>query len=308
MNNISSCCCCPPENWTYESAQIEKTAITGEQSTDIVIQTADGDKLTLSSEVKFESAAITYEELGRTSTSYSKSQGWMMSASASGKFELTLEGTLDEQEKKEIKEVLINLFKMLKDFIAGKANAEETHKFAGLTTISAVKAEFDINAGAATAAQSCANTFAQMPLEEKAAGPETQTSNLPAAPERVDELTNRMIKLVKDSGIEPSRILKRLNRQLSRRSNKFRHARPPYRHKSRLRKAILEDLAAKLRKLPFENQEKMNADDQSGAEKAAGLNEPAIVKAAASASETLMSIAGQDLHFEVEYSAVDDDN
>jgi hypothetical protein len=75
-----------------------------------------------------------------------------------------------------------------------------------------------------------------------------------------------------------------------------------------LRKAILEDLAAKLRKLPFENQEKMNADDQSGAEKAAGLNEPAIVKAAASASETLMSIAGQDLHFEVEYSAVDDDN
>ena len=52
----------------------------------------------------------------------------------------------------------------------------------------------------------------------------------------------------------------------------------------------------------------MNADDQSGAEKAAGLNEPAIVKAAASASETLMSIAGQDLHFEVEYSAVDDDN
>jgi len=66
MNNISSCCYHPseglkilPDNWTYESAQIEKTAIAGEQSTDIVIQTADGDKLTLSSEVKFDSSAIT---------------------------------------------------------------------------------------------------------------------------------------------------------------------------------------------------------------------------------------------------------
>jgi hypothetical protein len=313
MNNISSCCYRPPDrlkilpdNWTYESAQIEKTAIAGEQSADIVIQTADGDKLTLSSEVKFESSAITYEELGRTSTNYSKSQGRMMSASASGKFELTVEGTLDEQEKKEIKEVLMNLFKMVKDFIAGKANAGETNKFAHLTTISAVKAEFDINAGMATAAQSYANLVAQTPLEEKQAVPETQTINLPPVPERVDELTNRMIRLVKDSGIEPSRILKRLNRQLSRRSNKFMHARLPYWHKMRLRKAILEDLAAKLRKLSFGTQKKMNANDQSGVEKAASLNEPAFLETTASASETLLNIAGQDLHFEVEYSVADD--
>jgi hypothetical protein len=311
MNNISSCCCHPPDrlkilpdNRTYESAQIEKTAIAGEQNTDIVIQTADGDKLTLSSEVKFESSAITYEELGRTSTRYHKSQDRMMSASASGKFELTVEGTLDEQEKKEIKEVLINLFKMLKDFISGKANAEEANKFAHLTTISAVKAEFDINARMATAAQSYA--VAHTPLEEKPAVPETQTLNLPEIPERVDELTNRMIRLVKDSGVEPSRILKRLNRQLSRRSNKFMHARLPYWHKMRLRKAILEDLAAKLKKLSFENPKKMNANDQSGAEKAANLDEPAIVETTASASEALLNIAGQDLHFEVEYSVADD--
>lgn len=313
MNNISSCCYHPPEglkilpdNWTYESAQIEKTAIAGEQSTDIVIQTADGDKLTLSSEVKFESSAITYEELGRTSTSYSRLQGRMLSAGASGKFELTVEGTLDEQEKKEIKEVLMNLFKMLKDFIAGKANIEETNKFAHLTTISAVKAEFDINAGMETAAQSYANTVAQTPLEQKPPVPEAQTLNLPEVSERVDELTNRMVRLVKDSGLEPSRILKRLNRQLSRRSNKFMHARLPYRHKMRLRKAILEDLAVKLKKLSPDNQKKMNATDQSGAEKAADLNEPAIVETTASASETLLNIAVQDLHFEVEYSVADD--
>jgi len=61
-------------NWAYQSSQIEKTTIAGEQSTDIEIQTADGDKVTLSSDIKFESTAVTYEELGRTSSSYSKSQ------------------------------------------------------------------------------------------------------------------------------------------------------------------------------------------------------------------------------------------
>ncbi|MFC1881280.1 hypothetical protein ACFL2S_07280 [Thermodesulfobacteriota bacterium] len=145
MNSFSGCCHNPPDqssmvqgNWAYQSAQIAKTEISGEQSTDIEIQTADGDKVTLSSDIKFESSAVTYEELGRTSTSYNRSQGHIISANANSKLELTVEGTLGEQEKKEIKEVLENLFKMVKDFITGKADTEETHNFANLTTISEV--------------------------------------------------------------------------------------------------------------------------------------------------------------------------
>ena len=313
MNNVSSCCYHPPDpfrmvpgNWACQSAQIEKTAIAGEQSTDIVIQTADGDKLTLSSDIKFESSAITYEELGRTSASVSKSQGQIISAGASSKLELTVEGTLDELEKKEIKEVLMNLFKMVKDFIAGKANIEETNKFAHLTTISEVKVEFDSKTRIATAAQSYANTVAQTPVEEKRVMQEAKTANLPAVPERVDNLTDRMIRFVKDSGIEPSKILKRLNRQLSRRSDKFRNARQPYWHKMRLRQEILEDFAWKIKTLSAENQEKISNKEQSGAQKAANLNEPATVETTCSVSETILNIAGQDFHFEIEYSVADD--
>ena len=313
MNNVSSCCYHPPDrfrmvpgNWACQSAQIAKTAIAGEQSTDIVIQTADGDKLTLSSDIKFESSAITYEKLGRTSASYDKSQGQMVSASASSKLELTVEGTLDELEKKEIKEVLMNLFKMVNDFIAGKANTEEKNKFAHLTTISEVKAEFDLKTSIATAAQSYANYVAQTPVEEKPVMQEAKTANLPAVPERVEKLTDRMIRFVKDSGVEPSKILKRLNRQLSRRSNKFMNARPRYWHKMRLRQEILEDFARKLEKLSSENQEKINNKEQSGAEKAANLNEPATVETTSSVSETILNIASQDFHFEIEYSVADD--
>jgi pyruvate-formate lyase-activating enzyme len=313
VNNISACCYHPPHrfgmvprDWAYQSAQIEKTAIAGEQSIDIVIQTADGDKLTLSSDIKFASSAITYEELGRTSASLSKSQGQIISAGAASQLELTVEGTLDDQEKKEIKEVLMNLFKMVKDFIAGEPNTEETSKFAHLTTISEVKAEFDIKTSVTTAGQSYANYAAQVPQEEKPVIQEAKIANLPAGAQRVENLTDHMIRFVKDSGIEPSKILKRLNRRLSRGSNKLMVARLPYWHKMRLRQEILEDFAGKLKKLSSENQEKINNIDQSGVEKAAKLNEPATMQTTYSVSEKALSMAGQDLHFEIEYSVADE--
>ena len=83
-------------------------------------------------------------------------------------------------------------------------------------------------------------------------------------------------------------------------------ARPRYWHKMRLRQEIMEDFARKLKKLSAENQEKINYKEQSGAEKAANLNEPATVETTYSVSETILNIASQDFHFEIEYSVADD--
>jgi len=204
MNSLSGCCHNPPDqfsmvpgNWAYQSAQIAQTVISGEQSTDIEIQTADGDRVTLSSDIRFESSAVTYEELGRTSAGYNRSQGQIISANAGSKLELTVEGTLDEQEKREIKAVLMNIFKMVKDFIAGKTDTEESRNFASLKTISGVKAEFDINASVTTASQFSARQVAQVPIEQKPAIQEVKTAHRPAVSERVNKLTDRMIRLVK---------------------------------------------------------------------------------------------------------------
>lgn len=313
MNNFSGCCQNPTDqfsmvqdNWTYQSAQIAKTVISGEQSTDIQIQTADGDKVTLSSDIKFESSAVTYEELGRTSTRYNQSQGHIISANAHSKLELTVEGTLDEQEKKEIKEVLESLFKMVKDFITGKTDTEETRNFANLTTISEVKAEFDINASITTASQFSAKQVAQTPVEQKPAIQEVKTANRPAVSERVDKLTDRMIRFVKDSDIEPSRILKRLNRRLSRLSDKFANTRWAGGHKLGLRRQILEDFARKLKELSAENEAEINNKEKADPQKAANLNAPTMVETTASVSETSLNVASQNFHFEVEYSVADE--
>ena len=305
MNSIAPECCNPTDtssmtqaNWAYQSAQIAKAEITGEQSTDIQIQTADGDKVTLSSDIKFESSAIVYEKQGQTSTSYSQSQGQIISATATSEFELTVEGTLDEQEKKEIKAVIMNLFKMVKDFITGNgaADTEEAQNFADLTTISKVNAEFDIKTSVTVAAQSYAKHVAQTPIEEKPAIQQAQASNLPAVSKRVDKLTDRMIERVKDSGVNPSKILDRLDRRLSRFSSKFMHAGRAGRHKRRMMQAIMEDFARKLKELSAGNS--AETDDNT--------NGYAAVETTYSSTETNLNAASQEFHFEMEYSAADD--
>ena len=315
MNSIASGCCNPTDtfsmtqaNWAYQSAQIAKAEITGEQSTDIEILTADGDKVTLSSDIKFESSAIVYEKQGQTSAGYSQSQGQIISASANSHLELTVEGTLDEQEKKEIKAVLMNLFRMVKDFLSGNAAAdtEEAQNFADLTTISKVKAEVDIKAEVTIAAQSYTKYVAQTPVEEKPVIQEVAVPNLPAVSKRVDKLTDRMIERVKDSGVEPSKILNRLNRRLSRFSGKFMNAGPAGWHKRRMLQAIMEDFARKLRKLSAENEAGINKE-LAGAEKAANIDDHNIVETTSSVTETYLNAARQDFHFEMEYSVAEDE-
>jgi len=287
----------------YRSSQIAETTIVGEQNTDIEIRTADGDKVTLSSGIKFESSAVTYAELGRTGSGYRQSQGQIVSASASKNLELTIEGTLDEQEKRAIKEVLTTLFKMVKAFIAGKSDTEEIQNFGELSTISEVKADFDMHASITSAAKFSANHVAQTAVEEKPIIREAQTANRPAVSKRVDKLTDRMIKAVKDSDIEPLKILKRLNRRLAKSSRKFMNEEPTGWQRRQLRQAILEGFVRKLEKLPAENEAEIKKTDQDADNKEFNLSRPAILEKTASVSETILNVASQDFHFEVEYSA-----
>ena len=311
MNSIESCHCNPTDpssltqaNWAYESAEIAKAEIAGESSTDIQIQTADGDKVTLSSDIEFESAAIVYQKQGLTNTNYSQLQGQVVSASANSKLELTVEGTLDEQEKKEIKAVLMNLFRMVKDFITGNAttDTEKAQNFSDLTTISKVNAEFDIRTRLTVAAQSYAKHVAQTPVQEKPPIQETQASNIPAVSKRVDKLTDRMIERVKDSGVDPSMILDRLNRRLSRFSRKFRHAGPAGWRKGRMIRAIMEDFARKLKKLSAENDAGIQKELAEAA-KADNTDDFNAVETTYSSTQTNLNAASQEFHFEVEYSA-----
>ena len=315
MNRVSSFCNNPADkfsltqaDWAYQSAQIAKAEIAGKQSTAIEIQTADGDKVTLSSNLTFESSALVYEKRGQTGTGYSRSQGQIISASANSKIELTVEGTLDAQEKKEIKAVLINLFKMVKDSLTGNAftDTQEARNFANLATISKVKAEVDIKAEVVIAAKSATRYVSQTTVEEKSAIPQAETPNPPAVSKRVDKLTDRMIGLVKDSGVEPAKILHYLNRRRARFSKNLMKSVPAGWHKMRLLQEIIEEFTRKLRKLSAEKEAEINKE-LALSERAAGADDYTVLETTASFTETKLNVASEEFHIEMEYSVVDDD-
>ena len=127
-----------------------------------------------------------------------------------------------------------------------------------------------------------------------------------AVSNRVDKLTDRMIRFVRDSDIEPSKILKRLNRKLARLARRIAHPKMTNWHRLRLRQEILEDFARKLKQLSAENEAEIENKDQVDKEMETDQHEPSFVEMLSSVSETRLNAASQNFHLEVEYSAADD--
>ena len=85
------------------------------------------------------------------------------------------------------------------------------------------------------------------------------------------------------------------------------NARPARWYKMHLRQEIMEDFAKKLKKLSDENAAEINKKEHADAEKAVNLNGPAIAETTSTVSETILNVAGQDYHFEIEYLVAGDD-
>ena len=310
MCQVAPCCShradpgrLPPDSWTGQAAQIAATTISGEQSTNIEIQTADGDKVTLSSDISFDSAAVTYEQLGRTRAGCSMKQGLLVCAGATGSVELTVEGSLDGQEKREIRKVLKTLFKMVKSFLTSRPAPENPGHFSRLSSIAGVKAEFDINVSMTSAAASYARYATEAADEEEKPAAQLQPdTRRPGHSQRPDRLTDRMLAVVKDSGVEPDRILNRLARHLTRISEKIAKAATAHRHRLQLRQEILTAFAEKLAKGTAEKDAQINSPP-TDSQKPITPDEPSTGQAGLTVSETMLSFSWQSLHFEVEYTA-----
>ena len=312
MDSVAACCQSPPaplmrvpDEKAFQSALIEATSIAGEQSTDIKIQTADGDTVTLSSDMAFEVATVTYQELSRTNASFSESQGQFLSASATHSLELTVEGHLDQQEKKEVKMVLASLFKMIKDFVTGKKALHEIPSLTDLGSIAEVSAQVDISARLTVAAQASAHYAGQTPLAAKSAVQPAPASVRPAVSDRIDKLTDRMIGIIKESGVAPSTVYNRFNRQISKGSGQFMNAKPAAWQRMQLKRKILENFIGKLREWTAENKAEDPVQSQAGAEKAALPAYFASLETSAVFSQIALSAARQEIHIALEYSKAD---
>jgi hypothetical protein len=285
----------------YELIQINHASVTHEQSAGITINTAEGDKVTLSSQVQAEASLTTYSSLAHTDTAYAESQGNLMSLDVNRQIAIGIEGDLNDQEKKEIRKVIKAIFKMVKDFVAGKIDdlMKKTRKFADLKTISNVEAEFEFKTSIALVQHASASKVTVAPSPDEPHASKTDPGESTDAFKPVSALTDQMIQMVEDSGIKPKRFLKYFDRMFSRLFEDFLNKTPFSKNGLGLMRIIMAGFFDKLEKLSDASED---SDHQETAEVEENKNQSEMAHSAA-ASYLQLDLLEQSHAFKLAYSA-----
>ena len=226
----------------YEYSRLNLTAVSREQSADIAFVTKEGDKVTLSADSSFEAAYATYDHKAQLKSTYTESMGQLSSLAVERDITISVEGDLNDQEKKEIKKVMREIFKMMNDFLAGRSDNPDISaaKNIDLDTLATVEAKFEVKKTVLEVNQTTAEvvTDSSIPAREsKDARP-------------MKRLIDRMVDAVKDSKVEHDRFLKFFEHRPFRLSDAYMEQEPDARRMRKMVRRIMGELFHQLGNMP----------------------------------------------------------
>ena len=331
MQNVNQChspCSRQAQNAVYDklqqSSNFQLAAASSERSADITIRTDDEDVVTLSIDSHVQAAVLTYEEMSKTGSSDREARGKFIGLDVSKEVNLSVDGTLDEQERKEIKQVLKAIFKMVKDFISGKFSQglERTEKFDDLETIHHVRAEFEAKDTAAYVSQSSSQEVLQVqapavrieqsPSDSKAtrppmAKPVVYPKPMPALSEKpekapVEVLADKMTEVVKESGIDPAKIQKPIDKMFGRLMQKFLNEGPFSFRRMRRLSSLMEEFSRKMNQLMNPEKTEAPAIEPLSNETAEPVFPVELFSVTRSTVETHVSFFERSVSFDFQYA------
>ena len=140
-----------PVQFQGEAARLTYLNVSEDTSADINILTAEGDKVSLSSDYHSEATLLTYEHLAYSNSGYEAEQGELVDYSEERKIALSVEGALSDQEMADIQALLADLGEMLKSFLTGggaeEGGVEETSAdLSRYSSLSGFEADFEYSA------------------------------------------------------------------------------------------------------------------------------------------------------------------
>jgi hypothetical protein len=278
MQNVNPCNCPlsgQTPNAVYDqferSSNLQLAAASSEHSADIVIATAEEDTVRLSMDAKVQAVALTYHDKTSIPSGDSDTRGRLMGIDIDHHLELSIEGDLNDKERKEIKQVLKAIFKMVTNFLSGKSGqeVERAGAFDDLETIANVSAKFESKDTAAFISTSAAQAVTQIqsPVPEIDAGatgvvtekppvaepavyakPMPPFSAVPSkAPAQV--LADEITKVVKQSDVDPSKIQKPVDEMFGRLMHRFLQEGPFSFRKMKLLNGLMEEFSHKMKQL-----------------------------------------------------------
>ncbi len=160
--SVTGHCACGPVNSSgiYAAAGALRAGAAYSRVSDIVIQTHEGDRVTLSSSNYEAGGYETYETLVVGKNAATRQSGRSAWFESSRDLSLSVTGDLNKEESRDIHRILRTLDKMMNDLAAGDLEGAlaGASKFTGIDTIASFSADMSITAGVAASQYRAATT------------------------------------------------------------------------------------------------------------------------------------------------------
>jgi hypothetical protein len=201
------------ENMNYNIMQLATAKASYKQHADITVVTAEGDRITLSSNSQHSVDFATYDGLVRTNGAATRLQWRELSLSSGNELSLTVEGDLSAEELKDLEKALKSIEKMVRDFIAGDMNHAMT---TGLNpedrgSLSSLEASLSFERVVFLEKSFTGNTAPSIPDF----GMDKVLANGPITRERIDEVKGQMANVLTNTAIKASKIYSPLEQFLT---------------------------------------------------------------------------------------------
>ena len=225
----------------YEYSRLNLAAFSREQSADITLVTQEGDRVTLSADASFEAAYATYNSQAQINGSDAESKGRLNTAAVAGEVAISVEGDLNEQEQKEIKQVLGDIFAMMKNFLSGRMDGAPATSLEDieLDSLATVEAKFEVRESILEVDRTSAAyaTDSSIPAGESEGG------------QPVAGLIRRMADALKDSKVRPDGFLQHFGHRSARLSDEYMAQAPEARRQRKMVNRIFAGLFQQLERM-----------------------------------------------------------
>lgn len=145
---------------TLDASRTRVMAASQSQHLEMELVTAEGDRVTLSLESQSRSLAVQYADMHAGPNQVSFRKGELFAGEQNRSMTMTVEGDLNEQEKKDLGKVLKTLKKMMADFVNDRLKPimAKANQLGKLDTVAGLEVEMDYSRQVLTAEQTRIST------------------------------------------------------------------------------------------------------------------------------------------------------
>jgi hypothetical protein len=232
----------------YSTSQFTRVPTSHQQNTDAAIVTAEGDTVALSWGSEIQATYAAYNSFTRITGESTRLQAQGLLFEIDRELSISVDGNLNRQELKDIKEAIKTIDSIMRDFLSGDiADAvAKALEIPELESISSLKASLEFEQSVSLKQQLVTDISSSSPKPLEAI---TQKGDI-AALEDINKLTDKMTKVVQDSGVNPANLLKPIRKVFSQLLKELSKENPLDSLKPATAKLIMSDLLKRIQHLP----------------------------------------------------------